>query len=93
MALYDEPESELRAMRDPYVLNPPNSQRGPDGTDPVGVRYNKVLGRWTQSGMFNAVDNRTVRRSNALLNYAYGAHAYSWSPLHAHMPGLLMLPR
>ena len=59
-------------MEDPYVLDPPRSQRGPDGTDPRGVKWNQALEGWTQTGMFHAIDNRTVRRSNALLNYTYG---------------------
>lgn len=72
LTVFDEPRQEQEAMQDPYALDPPGSQRGPDGRDAIGVQHNASLKCWTQTGMFHAVDNRTVRRSNALMAYAYG---------------------
>ena len=75
LSVFDESKAERTAMEDPYVLDPPKSQRGPDGKDINGLSFNATLKTWTQTGMFHAIDNRTVRRSNALLCYSYGDHA------------------
>lgn len=54
----------------PYALVP--GERGPDGRDQMGVRFDPDLGRWTGPFVMAAINTRIVRRSNALLGYRYG---------------------
>lgn len=61
-----------RILADPYGLNPPDERQGPDGADQHGVRYCAVAGVWTAPFVMAAINTRIVRRSNALLDYAYG---------------------
>jgi short subunit dehydrogenase-like uncharacterized protein len=61
-----------RLMGNPYALNPKGGPRGPDGSDQMGPRYDKDLGRWTGPFVMAAINTRVVRRSNALLGQAYG---------------------
>lgn len=56
----------------PYALDPDRKGRGPDGPDPRGVHFDADLGRWTGPFIMAASNSRVVRRSNALLGYAYG---------------------
>jgi len=60
-----------RALADPYVLDPSGSPRGADRTDSMGPRRDDD-GRWTAPFVMAGVNTRVVRRSNALLNHAYG---------------------
>jgi short subunit dehydrogenase-like uncharacterized protein len=62
-----------RISRDPYALNPKDRRSGPDGPDRVLPEYDADFGQWTAPFVMGAVDTRIVRRSNALLDYAYGA--------------------
>lgn len=62
-----------RLLLDPYALSPergaePHTERG----DQLGVRYEPALRCWTGPFVMAAVNTRVVRRSNALLSYAYG---------------------
>jgi len=59
-----------RILADPYALTP--GDRGPDGADQRGVRFDRDIGRWTAPFVMAAVNTRVVRRSNALLGYAWG---------------------
>jgi short subunit dehydrogenase-like uncharacterized protein len=60
-------------LADPYALMPDRStDRGPDGPDQLGVRFEPRLEQWTGPFFMAAVNTRVVRRSNALLDYAYG---------------------
>jgi short subunit dehydrogenase-like uncharacterized protein len=61
-----------RVLADPYALDPDRGAPGPDGRDQVGVRYDRDLQRWTGLFAMAAINARVVRRTNALLDYAYG---------------------
>jgi short subunit dehydrogenase-like uncharacterized protein len=61
-----------RMLADPYALDPGRESRGPDGRDPLGPHYDHDLKRWTGPFMMAATNARVVRRTNALLGYAYG---------------------
>ena len=61
-----------RIMGDPYALDPGRERRGPDGADQVGVRWDSESKRWTAPFLMAGINTRIVRRSNALLGYAYG---------------------
>ena len=61
-----------RVLGDPYALNPEGERSGPDGSDRMGVRYDRDLGMWVGPFVMAAINTRVVRRSNALLDYAYG---------------------
>ncbi len=61
-----------RILGDPYALNPEGERDGPDGSDRMGVRYDDDLGMWVGPFVMAAINTRVVRRSNALMGYAYG---------------------
>jgi short subunit dehydrogenase-like uncharacterized protein len=62
----------MRAMRQPYSLNPKNHQTGPDGEEPVAPRYDGDFAEWTAPFVMAGINTKVVRRSNALLGYPYG---------------------
>lgn len=49
-------------------------RRGPDKGDYYGVAYVKELRKWTFPFVMAGINTRVVRRSNALLGHAWGAH-------------------
>ena len=61
-----------RIVADPYCLNPRDERQGPACRDQRGVRFCNVAGVWTAPFVMAAINTRIVRRSNALLDYAYG---------------------
>ncbi|MGH7296662.1 MAG: saccharopine dehydrogenase family protein [Polyangiaceae bacterium] len=61
-----------RLLNDPYSLVPGKQVRGPDGPDQRGVRWDADVGQWTGPFLMAAINTRVVRRSNALLGYAWG---------------------
>jgi short subunit dehydrogenase-like uncharacterized protein len=61
-----------RLLADPYALDPNRGERGPDGPDQRGVRWDADLGMWTGPFLMAAINTRVVRRTNALLGYAWG---------------------
>jgi len=61
-----------RLLADPYALNPEGERQGPDGPDRTGPRYDEDFDAWTAPFVMAAINTRVVRRSNALLGYAYG---------------------
>ena len=66
-------DSEVRRrMLDPYGLNPEGERTGPDGAPQQGVRYDDDVGGWTGPFIMAQVNEKVVRRSNALLGYEYG---------------------
>ena len=68
-----EKDATLRdAVSDPYALNPPGSERGSDVADQTGAIYDEDLKRWTLPFVMAAINTRVVRRTNALMNNAYG---------------------
>ena len=44
----------------------------PTGRGQIGVRWDRDIGRWTGPFAMAAINARVVRRTNALLSYAYG---------------------
>ena len=65
-------KSIFETMQDPYALNPLNQPRGLDANDQMGVVYDADFVQWTGPFMMAGINTRVVRRSNALMNYAYG---------------------
>jgi short subunit dehydrogenase-like uncharacterized protein len=63
-----------RIMRDPYSLSPARAAEPDLGNerDPMGVVHDDALGGWLAPFAMGSVNTRVVRRSNALLGYAYG---------------------
>ena len=61
-----------RILADPYCLNPQDERKGPDCRDQRGTRYSADAGVWTAPFVMAAINTRIVRRTNALLDYAYG---------------------
>ena len=61
-----------RILSDPYALNPPGQRQGPDRRDQTGTRFDADHGVWTCPFVMALINTRIVRRSNALLGYAYG---------------------
>ena len=63
-----------RVASDPYALSPDRSAEPDLGRQPdvSGVRFDRDLGCWIGPFVMAATNTRVVRRSNALLDYAYG---------------------
>lgn len=60
---------------DPYALCPQGERQGPDGPDlmmPVSVTYDEDLHAWTTPYFMAPMNAKVVRRTNALIGYAYG---------------------
>lgn len=64
-----------RTMGNPYGLNPKGEESGPDGPDQKDVRWDADADSWTAPFVMAAINTRVVRRSNALMDYAYGRDA------------------
>ncbi len=60
-----------KVLGHPYGLNPEGERKGPDGSDQMGVKFDKALGMWTAPFVMAAINTRVVRRSNALRNYPF----------------------
>ena len=74
-----------RVMIDPYSLNPEGERQGPDGRDQRSVEYNELIDSWTAPFVMAIINMRVVRRSNALMDYAYGKDfEYAESMLTGH---------
>lgn len=67
-----EDPSLMQVMQAPYALNPAGQQEGPDSADPTMPAYDSDFDQWTAPFMMGPVDTKVVRRTNALLGYAYG---------------------
>ncbi|HEY8089504.1 MAG TPA: saccharopine dehydrogenase NADP-binding domain-containing protein [Polyangiaceae bacterium] len=61
-----------KLLMDPYALDPGRAGKGPDGPDQRGVAWDADIGKWTGPFVMAAINTRVVRRSNALLGYAWG---------------------
>ena len=61
-----------KVLGDPYALNPPGERHGPDRREPRGPDHDRVTDTWTAPFVMAAINSRVVRRSNALLDFAYG---------------------
>ncbi|MEM9057187.1 MAG: saccharopine dehydrogenase NADP-binding domain-containing protein [Pseudomonadota bacterium] len=67
-----------RVLGNPYSLNPDGERKGPDRGDQKGLVHDEEFDAWTAPFVMAAINTRVVRRSNALLDYAYGkAFRYS----------------
>jgi short subunit dehydrogenase-like uncharacterized protein len=62
----------LKIVGHPYSLNPPDERTGPDDSSQQAPRYDDDIGAWTGPFMMAAVNEKIVRRSNALMDYPYG---------------------
>jgi short subunit dehydrogenase-like uncharacterized protein len=60
-----------RIMSDPYALDPDHGP-GPGGMDLAPVRWDDDLQRWTGPFVMAGINARVVRRTNAMLGYAWG---------------------
>lgn len=77
-----------RILRDPYALNPEGERCGPDRGDQAGVGFDTETGAWTAPFIMASVNTRIVRRTNVLLDYAYGRDfRYSEATLTGKGPG------
>jgi short subunit dehydrogenase-like uncharacterized protein len=65
-------KSIMRTMSAPYALNPAGQQSGPDSAEAVLPSRDADFGQWVAPFIMGAVNTKVVRRSNALLDYAYG---------------------
>lgn len=61
-----------KILGDPYALNPPGERHGPDLREPRGPDHDRMSDTWTAPFVMAAINSRVVRRSNALLDFAYG---------------------
>lgn len=61
-----------RQLVDPYTLNPEGERDGPDGRDQAFAVYNDQLDVWTSPFLMAIINQRIVRRTNAVLGYPYG---------------------
>ncbi|MEM9072028.1 MAG: saccharopine dehydrogenase NADP-binding domain-containing protein [Myxococcota bacterium] len=61
-----------KVMGHPYGLNPEGERSGPDGSDFMGVRYDRDLAMWVGPFIMAAINTRIVRRTNAILGFPYG---------------------
>jgi short subunit dehydrogenase-like uncharacterized protein len=64
--------SVMRAMNDPYSLNPKDLRSGPDSGEAMAPSYDKDFEQWTAPFVMAGINTKVVRRSNALLDFAYG---------------------
>ena len=62
----------MRAMSEPYSLNPKSHQAGPDSAERLAPRFDSDFEQWTAPFVMAAINTKVVRRTNALLDYAYG---------------------
>lgn len=75
VALMDEAARDpgvRRIMADPYALDPGHRGPGSRGLDLDRVRFDRDLQRWTGPFVMAGINARIVRRSNAVLGYAWG---------------------
>lgn len=62
----------LEIMNDPYGLNPQDQRSGPDKPERRAPWYDSDFGQWVSPFVMAAINTKVVRRSNALLDYAWG---------------------
>jgi short subunit dehydrogenase-like uncharacterized protein len=62
----------MRVMNEPYALNPAADQSGPDKAEPTLPAYDEDFAAWTAPFVMGAINTKVVRRTNALLDHAYG---------------------
>jgi len=62
----------MHAMNDPYALNPKAERSGPDAPERTSPAWDPDFAQWTAPFVMAGINTKVVRRSNALLGYAYG---------------------
>jgi short subunit dehydrogenase-like uncharacterized protein len=73
MAELAERDASVRTLiEDPYALDPATGHRGLDGPDHGTPEYDPDFNAWVAPFVMAQINTRVVRRSNALLNYAWG---------------------
>ncbi len=61
-----------QVLDDPYGLNPEGQRSGLDGPERSLPEYDADVNAWVTPFVMAAINTRVVRRSNALMDYAYG---------------------
>jgi short subunit dehydrogenase-like uncharacterized protein len=64
--------SVMLAMNEPYALNPKGERSGPDQAERKSAWMDNDFGQWVSPFLMGAINTKVVRRSNAIMNYAYG---------------------
>jgi short subunit dehydrogenase-like uncharacterized protein len=64
----------MQAMSDPYALNPKGERMGPDRPEGVTPVWDDDFQQWTTPFVMASINTKVVRRTNALLRWAYGAN-------------------
>ena len=59
-------------LQNPYGLNPPGEQHGPDSSDLDKVMFDKDFYVWICPFIMSVINTKVVRRSHALAGYPYG---------------------
>jgi short subunit dehydrogenase-like uncharacterized protein len=75
LAMMEEAErdpSVMSAMDDPYALNPKSERAGPDAPERSAPAWDDDFQQWTAPFVMAGINTKVVRRTNALLRYAYG---------------------
>lgn len=67
-----EDKSVFETLSNPYGLNPKGEDQGPDGADLRSVVYDEKAKSWIYPFIMAGINTKVVRRSNALLDFAYG---------------------
>ncbi len=68
-----ERDSAVRSiLNDPYGLNPSLAPRGQDGPERTRPEYDPDFHGWVTPFVMAPINTKVVRRSNALLDFAYG---------------------
>ena len=66
-------DSAIRSVvRSPYSLAPKGERNGPDDGVQYGPAYDSVTDQWTGPFIFAIINEKVVRRTNALLGYPWG---------------------
>ena len=61
-----------RTVRNPYSLAPPGERDGPDPGEQTGAKKDTIRSVWTAPSPMAVVNERVIRRTNALLEYPWG---------------------
>lgn len=62
-----------KVVGNPYALQPEGQRKGPRINDMAPMRRDADVGIWTAPFLMAPINTRIVRRTNALLNYPWGA--------------------
>jgi short subunit dehydrogenase-like uncharacterized protein len=74
MGIVEGPSSETKKLMDPYYLLPNSISRDSlPAVRPFVFGYDKILKRWKTYFVMESANSATVRRSWALLQFAYGS--------------------